>query len=43
MVAGRNHRTAVRAGKRTKIRAFLSNAQARPGYVYGYSNFIVTR
>lgn len=31
------------AGKRTKIRAFLSNAQARPGYVYGYSNFIVTR
>ena len=30
-------------GKRIKLRAFLSNAQARPGYVYSYSNFIVTR
>jgi hypothetical protein len=33
----------VTHGKRMKIRAFLSNAQARPGYLFGYSNFIVTR
>src|SRR5437763_7710525 len=30
-------------GKRIKLRAFLNNGQARPGYVYSHSNFIVTR
>lgn len=29
-------------GKRMKVRAFLNRGQARPGYLYGYSNFIVT-
>ena len=30
----------VRVSRRTKLRAFLSQAQVQPGYVTGYSNFI---
>lgn len=29
-------------GRHVKLRAFLNTSQARPGYVFGYSNFIVT-
>ena len=29
-----------RVSRRTKLRAFLSQAQAQPGYITGYSNFI---
>jgi hypothetical protein len=32
----------LRVRKRVKLRVFLSTPQARPGYVAGYSNFIVT-
>src|SRR5918996_4983145 len=30
----------VRVSRKTKLRAFLSQAQVQPGYVTGYSNFI---
>lgn len=30
----------MRVGRRTKLRAFLSQSQVQPGYVTGYSNFI---
>jgi hypothetical protein len=31
----------LRVGRRTKLRAFLNTSQARPGYVFAYSNFIL--
>jgi ribosomal protein L28 len=30
----------LRVSRKTKLRAFLSQAQVSPGYVTGYSNFI---